>query len=543
MTSEQIALWYDYVYSLADAKYPDCPEKDDLVQETMLAAVQNIEKGQTIDFPKAFLATVLSRKYNQWLRSKYKNRTDYPDVEFWGQIPEEDVHEEKLADGELYEKVRREIGRLTELYRESVIRYYVKGQTVDKIASELGVPKGTVLSRLSHGRKLVKEGLTHMENYSEMSYAPKSVRIGIWGGSNGRGEPFSLVPHGYCIEANLLVAAYEKPISVREAAGTLGMPCAYLEPIVEKLVKGELMGRTSGGLVYTRCFMQKYRDTFGNVRAQEEYAGSAAKELWELFWEYHKPLMELPQVASMNEKQKATLLLALLNKRIGDLTSFMEEECKVSLPERPGGARWLATVSVFEHGESTFAKYDGSGPYFSAKFEEDGSAPFRSIDYQSIFGDTHWCYGDYGVENIQHLLLSLLPSDVSVIQKSDYESIPMLEKLHILRRGEDGSAWPDVPALPLELFDNWVFARSDRLQELNRRMIARFAPDLRKLNQMTVNRVPAHVDCAEYYRHNGGLGCYIMAQMLAIVEAGLLPYPVEVGKTPIILLGYQPKKG
>ncbi|MGM9637559.1 MAG: RNA polymerase sigma factor [Eubacteriales bacterium] len=220
MTGEQIAQWYDYLNHLAISKYTDCPDLDDLIQETMLAAINSIEKGQTIDFPKAFLKAVLNRKYNQWLRSKYKNRTDYPDMEFWGQIPEEEPEEEQI-DRELYEKVRREIGRLTELYRESVIRYYVKGLTVEQIASELGVPKGTVLSRLSHGRKQVKEGLTQMENYSEMSWAPKSVRIGIWGGPNGKNEPFSLIPGRSSIEANMLVAAYEKPMSLREVAGTL----------------------------------------------------------------------------------------------------------------------------------------------------------------------------------------------------------------------------------------------------------------------------------------------------------------------------------
>ncbi|MGM9637560.1 MAG: hypothetical protein ACI3YK_06215 [Eubacteriales bacterium] len=282
----------------------------------------------------------------------------------------------------------------------------------------------------------------------------------------------------------------------------------------------------------------KYRDTFGNVPAQEEYAGSVAKELWEIFWEYHKPLMEMPEVVPMSDKQKATLLLALLNLRIGDLQPSVENH-EITLPERPGGARWLANVSVLDYGEQANAKYNGSGPCTSCEYSKDGSVSYRTLDYQSIFGDAHWCYGNYRNYDVYRLLASLTVPGISVVRESDYEAIPMLEKLHILRRSGDGSAELDVPALPLELYENWVFARTDSLKELSNRLRTRFAPDLKKLSHMTVNRVPAHVDAAEYYRHNGGLGCYTMAQMLAIVEAGLLPYPVEVGKTPIILLGYR----
>ena len=65
--------------------------------------------------------------------------------------------------------------------------------------------------------------------------------------------------------------------------------------------------------------------------------------------------------------------------------------------------------------------------------------------------------------------------------------------------------------------------------------------DIRKLWAKTKNRVPKHVDEAEYFVHAGAMGAYVKAQLLAIVNKELLPYPVVVGKTPLIYIAYRKK--
>ena len=74
-----------------------------------------------------------------------------------------------------------------------------------------------------------------------------------------------------------LILAYENPVSVRGIADTIGMPTAYIEPLIDKLVEGELMGRTEGGLVYTRCFIQRQSESFGDIPAQEALADKNAE--------------------------------------------------------------------------------------------------------------------------------------------------------------------------------------------------------------------------------------------------------------------------
>ena len=244
------------------------------MQDTLAAFVSEINKGREIKYPKGFLSAVMKNKYNSYLRKKYRDRIiEYTDV-----LPEsvdgsEEYTEEERLLSEEYAAVRREIGRLVYIYRD-----YVHGHSVEKIAAEMGLPRGTVLSRLSSARTQIKEGLKSMEKYSKASYEPKTGNIGIMGSGGIGGEPFSLISSD--IEVNILIIAYKNPISVRDIADTMGMPCAYLEPLIDRLVSGELMGKTAGGLVYTRCFVCRYEDSFGDIPAQEAVAAKYAPAVW-----------------------------------------------------------------------------------------------------------------------------------------------------------------------------------------------------------------------------------------------------------------------
>ena len=59
---------------MAEHLYSDCPELDVLVQETLMALVVKLHKGEEVEYPQGFLCTVLKNKYNGWLREKYKKQ-------------------------------------------------------------------------------------------------------------------------------------------------------------------------------------------------------------------------------------------------------------------------------------------------------------------------------------------------------------------------------------------------------------------------------------------------------------------------------------
>ena len=63
-------------------------------------------------------------------------------------------------DRELAEALHEELGRLPAKYREPLVACYLQGQTTQEAARHLGCPRGTVLSRLSRGRDLLRARLT-----------------------------------------------------------------------------------------------------------------------------------------------------------------------------------------------------------------------------------------------------------------------------------------------------------------------------------------------------------------------------------------------
>lgn len=542
---KQCGEYLEYLYHLAGKRYNDCPDIDTLVQDTLTALVVKISLGKSIEYPKGFLSAVLKNKYNAWLREKYKAEyVEYSDGAISGTYNEIEEKEEAERKTEEYEAVRREIGRLIRIYREVIVRHYVHGQPVEQIAGELGIPRGTVLSRLSAARDQIKEGLENMEKYSQISYEPQTASIGIWGNAGLKGEPFSLMRTD--IEANILNLAYKNPVSVRGIADTMGMPSAYVEPIIDSLVKGELMGRTAGGLVYTRCFMQRYEDAFGDIPAQEKLADQHASGVWEIVWKHIEPLTKRDDFAEMSDKQKATMLLFVMNQMLSDIVHKSRPDSEHSPkqpPDRPDAGRWLATVTVYAHNQMRDNPYDGSGPvYVGYSANNDGKFDCQMFDCQSLFGDAHWAYSQFkykcSLQSILRFYASLLPCDVKTDNELLYELIPEFEKLCILKRGADGEIKLDIPALPFtEVTEYW----NPACKAIRKELFDLLSDDLRKQWAKTKNSVPKHVDEAEYFVHAGAMRAYVTAQLLAIVHKELLPYPVVVGKTPLIYIAYRKK--
>jgi len=542
---KQCGEYLDYLYRLAEKQYNDCADIDTLVQDTLTALIVKISKGESIEYPKGFLAAVLKNQHNAWLREKYKAEcVEYSDgiiTEPCNIFAEREESESKTQE---YEAVRREIGRLIQIYREVTVRHYIHGQTVGQISKELGIPRGTVLSRLSSARDQIKEGLENMEKYSQISYEPKTASIGIWGNGGLNGEPFSLMRSD--IEANILNLAYENPVSVRGIADTMGMPSAYIEPVIDVLVRGELMGRTAGGLVYTRCFVQRYEDAFGDIPAQEKLADQYASGVWKIVWKHLEPLTERADFAEMSDKQKATMLLFVMNQMLHDVLLKSRPNSAYTPkqpPDRPDAGRWLATVTVYERNQKRDNPYDGSGPvYVGYRANKDGKFDCQMFDCQSVFGDAHWAYNQFkyrcSLQSILRFYASLLPCNVKTDNELVYELIPEFEKLCILKRDADGKIKLDIPALPFtEVTNYW----NPVCEAIKKELFALLSDDLRKLWSKTKNRVPKHVDEAAYFVHAGTMGAYVKAQLMAIVNKELLPYPVVIGKTPLIYIAYQKK--
>lgn len=260
MKHDELLLYTDYLLRLAMSKCDTQSDAEDLVQDTMLAALNYIMKGNEIEYPKTWLANVLMNRYNTNLRKKYRQ----PYVVSYESLSVDVMDDEdKLAVFEQTDEavtLRSELTYLTQMYRSVVIRYYVRGYSVAEIAEQLGIPQGTVKSRLDSGRKQIKKGMEKMNNINEKElYAPKNLGLSWTGSLGDNRRPISLIENDK-ITQNILLIAYDKPMTDTEIARTIGIPTVYIEPIIERLVDEELMVKTESGKVYTDFIIYQDED-------------------------------------------------------------------------------------------------------------------------------------------------------------------------------------------------------------------------------------------------------------------------------------------
>ena len=91
-------------------------------------------------------------------------------------------------------------------------------------------------------------------------------------------QPHSLVNNDK-ITMNLLILAYEKPVTVPELADAIGISAAYIEPIVDRLVEGELMKQV-GDKVYTDFIIYTEKDLVNTYELQKKLASDLCGEIW-----------------------------------------------------------------------------------------------------------------------------------------------------------------------------------------------------------------------------------------------------------------------
>ena len=339
MPNNQIFDQTEYLLSIAIAKCGNLEDAQDITQDTMLAALVYLKKGRRIENSKAFLSTLLNRKYYDMLRRKYKLPTVSIGEDF--DIADDSGIEDALISNEEAENIRREVAYLSESYRLVIVKHYFQGKSVNEIANELHLPVGTVKSRLDFGRKQIKKGFEEMEKYNENSYMPQYLAVRNSGTFGFNGEPMSLTDDDVLAQ-NLLILAYEKPLSVSELSKAIGVATAYVEPIVNKLVDGELMKRMGDGKVYTDFIIYHADDYVKYIKDAEAFTEEHIDC-------YINPLKtaieELKQTSFYSQRLERFMMINIAETGLfGSMTSVRKPQV---FPDRPNGGKWIAFATIY----------------------------------------------------------------------------------------------------------------------------------------------------------------------------------------------------
>jgi RNA polymerase sigma-70 factor (ECF subfamily) len=150
----------DALYRVALRLTGNASDADDLVQETMLKAYRSWDQYQPGTNAKGWLLTILRNSFI----NEYRRRTRHPetvDVDtiepfaVFNDIQEEDPQGaffDKIVDDE----VLKAIDGLPSAFRETVVLSDVEGMSYQEIGKILGIPVGTVKSRLFRARQMLQ---------------------------------------------------------------------------------------------------------------------------------------------------------------------------------------------------------------------------------------------------------------------------------------------------------------------------------------------------------------------------------------------------
>jgi RNA polymerase sigma-70 factor (ECF subfamily) len=137
-------------------------DAEDLVQDTYLKAFRSSAQFQPGTNLKAWLFTILHNTFRNMLRHDGRNPVDV-DSDYVDQAPAHGVGqhspEELLTRATLDADLQAALDALPDAFRQAVWLRDVEELTYAEIADVLGIPIGTVMSRISRGRRALYERL------------------------------------------------------------------------------------------------------------------------------------------------------------------------------------------------------------------------------------------------------------------------------------------------------------------------------------------------------------------------------------------------
>ncbi len=151
MTQEErtraVERWGDMVWRLALARTADKSDAEDVFQEVFLRFFRHEDELESDEHRKAWLIRCTINRAKSVLSAPWRRRT----------APLETAEQVGVEDD--YREVYAAVLSLPAKYRTVIHLHYYAGASGEEIASALGAARGTVKSRLSRGRALLREML------------------------------------------------------------------------------------------------------------------------------------------------------------------------------------------------------------------------------------------------------------------------------------------------------------------------------------------------------------------------------------------------
>lgn len=536
-----ILQYYDYIRRIADSKCDTPQDAEDMVSETFLAAFGYLNRGGEISHPKTWLYNTFLHKWNGFLRKKYHS----PIIVDYDSLNLSAINEVDMNDNEEAESLRRELLYLSRTTREVLIRYYYNGNSISEISRALQIPEGTVKSRLSAGRENIKKGLTEVK--TQKNRVPGKLYISYCGNSGPNFHNTINLIADDLIAQNLLLLAYEKNATVTELAEMIGIPTVYIEPIINRLVDHELMGKTDGNKYYTDFIIEYPQDTLDGFEDLLKFVDDRFEKIWSVMDCAIKETDSLEFTQTLNFRQVRKLERYVIMRILQGFEQKLKGGDKIVYPVRKDGGKWLAlgfavppefdtTVSRKADGYNLYGGHRTIGEnneYFGAKFLRlhefdtalwDSPRRFNACGMETYFTEIYkflWC------------VYSGVSPDEGGISNAVIENIDTLIECTGLIVREDGKLKVDIPVVEQSVYaqmEDIIITCITKLEQVIGEDFKRF------LVSRTLN-IPKHLNGVyDFKKYNPAVTYFVMACVRKAYDMGLHLSDVDYCCPPVILV-------
>ena len=148
-----IDRWQPRLLRHATRRIGDPEAARDVVQEAWVGIIKSLRRLQDPARFPAWAYTIVARKAANWIQRRQRERKINESA-----ASESESSQRPQTNNEV-NRLRDALRRLPANQRELLTLYYVEGLTVPEIADVLGIPAGTVKSRLFHSRQQLKSAI------------------------------------------------------------------------------------------------------------------------------------------------------------------------------------------------------------------------------------------------------------------------------------------------------------------------------------------------------------------------------------------------
>jgi RNA polymerase sigma-70 factor (ECF subfamily) len=155
---------FESLYRMAFARLGCAEDSEDVVQETYLKAYRAFDRFKEDGNPKTWLACILINVIRDHVRRVNRAPHAVPLEEALESASDDNSSaEERLSANELGSQLITALQSIPESFASALLLRELKGLSYQEIAETLQIPIGTVMSRLSRARELLRKKLTDEE--------------------------------------------------------------------------------------------------------------------------------------------------------------------------------------------------------------------------------------------------------------------------------------------------------------------------------------------------------------------------------------------